>query len=44
VVDFPDVAPYEWLVDGFGRSAERFAHVAYPQATPMEAYLPLFEA
>jgi hypothetical protein len=40
----PEVAPYEWLLDGFRLSLARFRDVAYEDVPPVETYVPLFEA
>jgi hypothetical protein len=39
----PQVTPYGRLIDGFGRSLERFRDVAYEDPAPVETYIPLFE-
>jgi hypothetical protein len=38
--EHPQVAQFEWLIDGFRRSVTRFGEVAYEDLPPVETYIP----
>jgi hypothetical protein len=39
-----EVAPYEWLLEGYRRSVGRFRDIAYEELPPSESFILLFEA